>query len=337
MRKFFDPVRIFEVRSLQPLHILARDAETFARDIDIAYSRLSGFGIADVGKIQRDKFAVLNADHSPATTTNQKSDGGVAELTAICHIERYRVATTQFIPDIFMADRQSDAALFEAACELDFDFARQVDLGKTDVSMVIDFDVHELFHIGRIELFNEALGEDRNTVMTMHGATLDDRSFDDVADAGERNCLLLDVFTDQGQRRSRGFTDAQREMSGLTTHGDDDIPAMCCARVFHKVLHQLDADVASGLKPESRDMRRQRQIIINRLWDVNGEYARMGGDRTRRERRIVAANGHQMCYSQSIERLDDRPHRFFRLGWIFTGGPEHRAAIKMKARDIIDG
>ena len=98
------PIRLLEIRVIQPQHVLPRDAVIFTVDADVADYGFARVGIANVCKQQRNQLAILHADHCAAAATDQKPDRGISQFAAIRHIERNRVAATNFVADVFVAD-----------------------------------------------------------------------------------------------------------------------------------------------------------------------------------------------------------------------------------------
>src|SRR5215470_16446560 len=179
------PFGIFEVLVVQTQHVFARDPVAFASHVDVADAGLAGVRVANLVEEQRDHYSVLNADHRAAAAAEQEADRGVAQLAAISHVERDRVAAAQLVADVLVAGRDANAALFEPAFEFDFDLAREVDLSEADVSMVIFLHVHQVLHVARVQLLDQAFGQHRDAVMTPKRATFDDSAFDDVTDLRE--------------------------------------------------------------------------------------------------------------------------------------------------------
>ena len=109
--------------------------------------------------------------------------------------------------------------------------------------------------------------------------------------------------------------------------------------VLHQVAHQLDADVPRGLEAEGRDVRRQRQIVVDRLRHVDAldRALRALADRPRRERRVVAADGDEVRDAGLLQRLDDGLERLGRLGGVLTRRAEHRPAGQVHPRHVVDG
>ena len=292
-------------------HVFACDAEVFAVGVDVAHAGLAGVRVAYVSEQQRYELAVLNADHRAAAAVHQKANGGIAEFAAVMLIERDRVAATQFVADVFIRHHQLDAALFEAAFDFDFDLAREINFGEADVAVFVALYVLQVGEFVGVELVNHAFGQHGNAVKAAFGAALDDRTFDDVAEVRERNDVAAELFADNRQRSARRFADAEREMSGLASHRHDDVPTLGGARVFHQVLHEFGADVPRRLKAKRRNMRRQRQIVINgfrHVYRMNVGFRRY---RARRKRRVVAADCDEVRDAYAFEGFDDGGHGFF--------------------------
>jgi hypothetical protein len=141
----------------------------------------------------------------------------------------------------------------------------------------------------------------------------------------ERQRGVRELLGDHGQRRAGGLADAEGEVARLAAHRHDDVPAAGRPRVLHQVPHQLGADVAGGLETEGRHVRRQRQIVVDRLRDVDAldRALRALGDRPRRQRGVVPADGHEMGHAGLLQRVDDGLERFRRLGRVLARGAEH--------------
>jgi hypothetical protein len=101
-----------------------------------------------------------------------------------------------------------------------------------------------------------------------------------------------ELFRDQRQGRPGGLADSQREVAGFAPHGDDEIPARRRFGVDHQVLDDLDAVMARRLESEGVDVRRQIQVVVDRLRDVDHANAAPGVsfELHGRECRIVASN-----------------------------------------------
>ena len=127
-------------------------------------------------------------------------------------------------------------------------------------------------------------------------------------------------------------------MARLAPHRDDDVPAARGPGVFHQVSDQLDADVPRGLEAERGHVRRQRQVVVDRLRHVHAAdgAGRVLADVARRERRIVAANRHEVRDARLLQRLDHGPRRLGRRGRVLARGPEHRPAEQVHPRHVVD-
>ena len=54
-------------------------------------------------------------------------------------------------------------------------------------------------------------------------------------------------------------------MTGLPSHGDDEVPTRRGLRVHHQILDEIDADVAGRLKSKCRNAVWKIQIIVDGL------------------------------------------------------------------------
>ena len=89
-----------------------------------------------------------------------------------------------------------------------------------------------------------------------------------------------------------GLADAEREVAGLAPHRDDEVPARGRLGVDHQVLDDLDADVARRLEAEGVDVRREVEVVVDRLRDVDDPDPAVGLllELHRREGGVVAAD-----------------------------------------------
>ena len=78
-----------------------------------------------------------------------------------------------------------------------------------------------------------------------------------------------ELLRHQRQRRAGRLADAEREVAGLAPHRHDEIPARRRLRVDHQVLDDLDAVVARRLVAEGVDVRRQIEVVVDRLRHVD--------------------------------------------------------------------
>ena len=192
--------------------------------------------------------------------------------------------------------------------------------------------------LGRIELVDESLGQYRDAEVAPHRPALDDRAFDDVADRGKRHVGGGTFLRDDRERGPGSLADTKRQMSGFASHGDDDVPAPRGPGVFHQVSHHLDSDVAGGLEAERGHVRWEWQVVVDCLRYVDAADGAVGvfAHVARGERRIVAANRHQIGDARLLEGLDHGPCGLGRGGRVLARGPEDRSPEQVHARDVID-
>ena len=268
-----DPGGVLEVFGFEADHVGARDPIPLARDVDAARAGLARDRIAQIVERDRHEPAALDADHRAVAAAAQEADRAVAEVAAVFGVERDRIGAAQLVADVLVGDRHLDAAAAQPALHFRFHLAREVDLREADVAVLVALDVLQLRQLRRIELLDQPFGQHRDAERAARRAALDDRAFDDVADVGEGDVLVRELLGDDGQRRAGGLADAEREVTGLAAHRDDDVPAPRRPRILHQVAHELDADVTRGLEAEGGDVRRQRQVVVDRLRHVRGADA----------------------------------------------------------------
>ena len=131
----------------------------------------------------------------------------------------------------------------------------------------------------------------------------------------------------------------ERQVTGLSAHGDDEVPAPRGLRVDHQVVHDLDADRARGLIAEGPYVGRQVEIVVDRLGHVND--AQPMASRVRElvggERGVIPPDGHQHLDAEAVERLDHPLHVLRTLGGVRAGDADARAAAEVDAARVRDG
>ena len=177
----------------------------------------------------------------------------------------------------------------------------------------------------------------RHAVATPLAQSLDDGAGQCVHDRlqpdGRRELL-----PDHRQRRAGRLADAQRQVPGFAAHRDDEVPPRRGLRVDHQVLDDLDAVVARRLEPERVDVRRQLEVVVDRLRHVHDANA-SGGlavERHRGERRVVAADRQQprdVEAEQGSNRVLEVLGVRVRVG---ARDPDVRSAAKVNAAHRLD-
>ena len=155
-------------------------------------------------------------------------------------------------------------------CDLGLDLSREIDFGEPHVSVLVALDVLQPGELGRIELVDETLGQHRDAEVAPHRPPLDDRAFDDVADAWQTarsatahsSATRVSVAPAALPMPSARWP-ALRPIATTTYQRRVDL------RVFHQVSDQLDSDVPGGLEAERGHVRRQRQVVVDRLRHVD--------------------------------------------------------------------
>ena len=153
---------------------------------------------------------------------------------------------------------------------------------------------------------HDAFGNHRDAIAASVTQTLDDGADERVDDRFQSE-RLRELFGNQRERRAGGFADSEREMAGLPSHRDHEIPARRGFRVHHEVLDDLGAVVPSGLEPERVDRRGQIEIVVDRLRHVHhvNTALRAFFELHRRVRRVVAANREQSRHVEPQQRDHD--------------------------------
>src|SRR5437773_2710096 len=116
-----------------------------------------------------------------------------------------------------------------------------------------------------------------------------------------------ELFRNKSESCAGGLTNSERQMTGLSTHRDDVVPARSSLRIRHKVLDYAYAVVTRSLVSERIDVSGKIEIIVDRLRDVDDTNAarRLSFESHRRMRRVVAADGYEL---RDVE-MEKRPDR----------------------------
>ena len=216
-------------------------------------------------------------------------------------------------------------------CDLDFHLAREIDLGEANVPVIVSLDVGKFCQLVRIEDVDQPFSQDGDPEMKPLRAPFDNRSLDDVAELRERNGRRANSSRMRVKVAPAALPIPSARWPACRPIATTTYQRRVERASSDQTLHQFDPDVTRRLKAESRDMRRQRQIIVDRLRDVDCPNVGRGRDRARRQRRVVAADRDQMGHAELFERFHDGAHRLHGFGRIFARRAEHRAAAQMNA------
>ena len=112
--------------------------------------------------------------------------GAVAEVAAVLHVVGNRVGAAQLVADVVRDERHLDAETREPGLDLALQQIAEVDLGETDVAVLVVLDVLEAARAsGRVEKERQSLGEHGDAVMAAPAQTLDDGAGQNVDQGGE--------------------------------------------------------------------------------------------------------------------------------------------------------
>src|SRR5678815_5546396 len=84
------------------------------------------------------------------------------------------------------------------------------------------------------------------------------------------NRRRFEFLTNESQRGSGCFANAECEMARLPAHRNNDVPTAGRTRIFHQALNKFHSDMTRRLKSKSRNVLREWQIVIDGLGNVNG-------------------------------------------------------------------
>ena len=147
-----------------------------------------------------------------------------------------------------------------------------------------------------------------------------------------------ELLGDERRRRASRLADAESEVAGLAAHRDDEVPPRRRLGVHHQVLEDVDAVVPRRLEAEGVDVRRQVEVVVDRLRDVDDADA-AGGARFqlhRRKGRVVAADRDELRHAEPGQRIDGLVEESRILRRIGARDAQVRATAEMDAADDVD-
>ena len=162
-----------------------------------------------------------------------------------------------------------DSKRLQACPDGRFQEIANVNLGEPDVSVCVALDLRNASKNLRVETEDESLGDDRNPVAPSLRQSLDDGTGERVDDRLEAYPRRREFFPDQGQRCAGGLADAEGQVPCGPPHRNDKVPARRRLCVDHQVLDDFHAVVPRGLEAEGVDIRRQVEIVVDRLGDMD--------------------------------------------------------------------
>src|SRR5579883_599771 len=128
---------IGEVVAAQSDHIATSDLVLLAVDINQSNSSPPGLRIQHLCEGNRYKVAVLDGDHRITAAFQEELGGAVAKVTRVFQVERNRVSAAQLVPDILDNQTRGQVKLRQASAQSNAKDLSKVDLGKTEVAMLV--------------------------------------------------------------------------------------------------------------------------------------------------------------------------------------------------------
>ena len=132
----------------------------------------------------------------------------------------------------------------------------------------IALDLVQPLQISRRHVEDDAFGDHGDAVAPPVANALDDCRHEVVDDRLQPN-RRLELLGDERQRRAGRLPDAEREVTRLAAHRDDEVPPRRRLGVDHQVLHDLDAVMPRRLVAERVDVGRQIEIVVDGLRHVD--------------------------------------------------------------------
>jgi hypothetical protein len=239
--------------------------------------------------------SVDDGNHRVTPAVEQVGGCAVTQVAGVLHIKWDRICTPQLVTDVFGDEACRQPERCQSVANPDLDDVPEIYFAQPQMLVFVAFERTKPCEILGRQSFDQTFGQDGRAICVSVARALDNGPDEDVGDVIEADWPGGELFRNHRERGTRCLADAQRQMSGLAAHADQQVPAPDSAGIDHQVLHNFDAHVSRGLKPEGRDAVRQVQIVINGLRHVHD--AKPSG-RVRcqphcREGGVVTADGHQ--------------------------------------------
>ena len=331
-------MRILEVVAAQPDHVAAGDRVSGGVDVDHAHLGPPGLRIEQLAEGDGHEVASLEGDHHRVASREEMLGRAVAEVARVLHVEGDRIRASQLVADVLGHDGGLDAQGLEPLAHVVLQHLADVHFLDAQVSVGVPLHVVELGKVLRVQLQDQALGDDRDPVPPAVAHPLDDRARERVHEGLEPHLLVRELFGDEGDGGAGGLADPQGQMPGLAAHRDHVVPARGRLRVDHQVLHDVDAEVARGLEAEGVDVRRQVEVVVDRLRHVHDLQppGRLLLQLHGRESGVVAADRDELGHPHAQQGQQRVLHVLGVGGGVGAGDADVGAAPEVDPADVFD-
>ncbi len=154
----------------------------------------------------------------------------------------------------------------------------------------------------------------------------------------ETNLTLGKVLGNHEQGHPGADRCTESQVSGVSPHHYDVVPASRGPGVFHQMGEQPGGVLPGGLEAEGGNAGGEWKIVVDGLGDVGNSDAPLGlfGDTKRREGGVVTADGDEVIDTELVEAGDHAIEILGALGGIRPGSQQDRAAERTDPRDVRD-
>ncbi len=247
------------------------------------------------------------------------------------------IDAAELVADVLRGDGDRDAERPESLADPRLEQVAEVHLGEPDVPVGVALDVGEAGEVVGIEVERQALGNHGDAVAPAHAQVLDDRSGQRVHDRAELD-RVRELLGNDGEARPGGLADAEGQVARGAAHGHHEVPPRGRPGVHDEGPHEIDAVMARRLVPERVDVRRQVEVVVNRLGNVHDPQAAPAAllGLHRGERRVVAANRDELRHVEPHQGADHVVEQGGVPRRVGARGAEDRAPLEVDVTDVGD-
>ena len=282
--------RVVEVVAAQPQHVAVGDAVAARVDVDKPHPGAAGLRVHQAPERDRHELARLDGDHGGRAAGVHVARGAEPEVAGVVHVHRDRVGAAQLVADVLGDDGRLHPELAQPRGDGRLERRADVYFRQAHVVVRIPLGVLQRPQIRGVDGQDQPFRQHGHAVGAAGGAALDDGAGEDVDERLQADPPAGELLGYERQGGARRLADAERQVPRLAAHGGHEVPARCRLAVDHQVLDDLDAVVPRGLKAEGVDVRRQVQVVVDRLRDMHHAQApfRLLHEPVRGVRRVVA-------------------------------------------------
>ena len=279
---------------------------------------------------------MLDGHHGRIAAVQEMLGRAITQIPGVLHVEGNRISTTQLVADVFFHQSGLDAEFLEALFDLMLEDGADVDLGDANVVVLVPLNLFQLSQVTRVQMLDQALGQDHHAIVAPIAQPLDDGTHQNVHNVLQTNDGRTELFGENGQGRASGLTDTQGQVARLPSHGHAEVPAGRGLGIHHQTFNDLHAHMPGGLITKSRDAVGQIQIVVDGLGHMHHmdaacrHFLKFHG----RIGRVVATDGDQFVDVQTQQGGHGVFQMLGVLGGVVPGDADERAAPKMQSAHV---